>query len=116
MSIRSWKKEFYPITARKTLKRNALKHSIQKWKGLLPKNLAKHDLKAPPIEITADTCALCHHSQDGCADCQLFKIRGRVSCCNEIFGDEKLAPHEIWITTADPHPMLAWMLLAKELK
>ena len=45
MSIATWKKEFYsPIS--KCPKSKAAAHSLKKWIGLRPENLAKHGLEA----------------------------------------------------------------------
>ena len=42
MSLTTWKKEFYPVPAKKMPLRKALEHSILKWRGALPGNLRKH--------------------------------------------------------------------------
>ena len=34
MSLKSWKAEFYPVTASRVSKKNALEHSLKKWEGL----------------------------------------------------------------------------------
>ena len=79
MSIKSWKAEFYPYPASKflSLHRNiditirALKHSLQKWRGLTKENLEKHGLYAEGhniyksdnyksvFSVDAYSCALC---------------------------------------------------------
>lgn len=83
MSLKTWKKEFYPIDADETTKKEAAAHSLRKWKGLTKENLRKHGLYrdmttlreagregASPYDadgeltffpIDADTCALCNH-------------------------------------------------------
>lgn len=59
-----WHAEFYPTPIEKLpkgcSKADAIKHSLQKWRGLLPKNLKKYGLIGPPISISSSTCSLCH--------------------------------------------------------
>ena len=71
MSLKTWKKEFYPTSAgTPSTDREAVLHSLRKWKGLTPANLKKHkvsitdddDLTDSTWEvflIGAETCALC---------------------------------------------------------
>ena len=108
MSLETWKAEFYPIEASKVSKKDAIDHSLQKWLGLLPENLAKHrctmldqmvidldgDRYDPPnLYIYSECCALCllHHTDDAttenedgdevlCEACPLYKVRGNVPC------------------------------------
>lgn len=61
MSDQSWINEFYPVSAVDTSKEDALAHSIKKWRGLSSSNLDRHEIVMPPIEIDANTCALCAH-------------------------------------------------------
>lgn len=99
MSLKSWLDEFYPVPASKVSKEDALEHSIQKWKGLLPDNLKKHNVAYRGEEIlscditdivqsfmfTASSCALCKHWYDGdsgCPECPLVKA-GHI-CCEEF--------------------------------
>lgn len=121
MSIETWENEFYPINAEHTNKEDAVSHSLQKWLGLLPENLAKHgvelvdgkvmdenaDLLALTpddyVEIDGSTCSLCHHYIDhdwdddevesACSECPLYIVRGGIQC------DDKNA--EEW--TQDKH-------------
>lgn len=98
MSLKSWYEEFYPVSASKVSKEDALEHSIQKWKGLLPENLKKHEVayrweevsplydtdNTLPLSIGSASCALCQHWYDGeyaCPECPLVKA-GHI-CCNE---------------------------------
>jgi hypothetical protein len=92
MSIETWKKEFYPVTADKCPKNKkaALRHAFKKWRGLLKKNLrrhglirqgswigSKHDLAITKyissgiLVIDGDTCALCKMYEDD--DCNKGK-------------------------------------------
>lgn len=93
MSLKSWRAEFYPVDATEVSTKDALEHSIQKWKGLLPANLEKHyvihydnevvDPSGDSLDIDSTSCALCHHWWDGhfyCPQCPLVKAGFR--CCN----------------------------------
>ncbi len=90
MSVRSWCKEFYPVTPHLVEEEDAIDHSLQKFIGLRPENLLKHDVRKNgntivydnykkkynmPREdyvdsnrnnviINASSCALCHHHMD----------------------------------------------------
>lgn len=98
MSLKSWLDEFYPISASEVSKEDALEHSIRKWKGLLPVNLAKHKVayqweEVQPRDkeerihsflIGSSSCALCQHWYDdesGCPECPLVKA-GHI-CCDD---------------------------------
>lgn len=99
MTIKTWKAEFYPIDASKCSAENALAHSLQKWRGLLPENREKHGLSTGGTfirELTgrkaylgyfmgSDTCALCSVFYEkrqtfGCSTCPLAKSRDGVPC------------------------------------
>lgn len=93
MSIRSWKRKFYPVPASKVKERDALDHSIRKWEGLQPEALEKHGLDsiggvlfergtAREFEIHTGTCALCQHYLGGfnCIECPLSKLRDGQRC------------------------------------
>lgn len=120
MSAEDWIKEFYPINADEVKEADALDHSIQKWKGLLPENLAKHGLTDAPIFIDDTTCALCALYMDldldnECEKCPLSQARGGVSCDLEM-NDEDVGPYERYLILNEVRPMLTWLLRAKELK
>lgn len=95
MSLETWKKEFYPEEAGAFWKggrtaREAVEHSLRKWRGTLPENLARHELLCEagdayfsPTLIDANlnimafggnNCALCELAE-GCAD-ESGDIRG----------------------------------------
>lgn len=91
MSIKTWKNEFYPVSATSRMsKKAAIKHSIKKWEGLLPENLKKHGVVLNGLgdvcenlgshfcfEISTDTCALCEkYFNDICSKCPLYKKLG----------------------------------------
>lgn len=115
MTIETWKDEFYPIAASVPSLTNdvaRLEHSIKKWEGLRPKNVAKHDLIISGdslfcktygyyqyFDINADTCALCV-AHRCCTGCPLFKTLGKQ--CDK----GTAAPYAIFIETGDPEPMI----------
>jgi hypothetical protein len=142
MSIQSWRLEFYPIAASACPERIALQHSLNKWTGLLPENLAKHgvvtvreggmgnfvvepigsDSYFDSIPINASSCALCEHfySVDGdddyappCSTCPLYKARGGKACDCER-ADEDIAPWPAWQCDKNPVPMVAALQAALE--
>jgi len=99
---REWFKKYYPVPARRTLRKDALKASLLKWKGLasdvlekyklciddgwlcewVPKYGLKHTFESRPVlRIDDTTCALCHSfGNDGCDDCPLTAVRNGASC------------------------------------
>jgi len=117
MSLESWKQEFYPVEARDVLKASAIEHSLQKWKGLRPENLQKHNLSAFAMMdhqfVSGASCALCTHylepaHQDipRCTECPLYKLRGGYPCDVET-PSEILSPYSAWTDDSDPEPMIA---------
>lgn len=104
MSIETWLNEFYSDVYElddDTSDIEAVKHSLRKWTGALPENLAKHDLfyterrimpNDDTIEIVfcfdSESCSLCHlYMNDGiniddheCSTCPLYQSAGYVSC------------------------------------
>jgi hypothetical protein len=139
MSLKTWKAEFYPKPAHETTKEEAVAHSLQKWIGLRPENLARHNVLVDgdkcvvPVDdedddwvnINGETCALCHHNHENdeddeggwdndCGTCPLKVARGGVTCDNEIRGDEPDSPWHHYSTTRDPEPMIFWLQKAAE--
>lgn len=126
MSLKTWIQEFYPISAQRTDIKDAAQHSLNKWQGLLPENLAKHDMifaggaveddvAGEYFEIDASSCALCHHYMDHsarygdmCNKCPLSIARGGVQCDQELF-DEAEDPYHAFIKHRNPYPMMCWL-------
>lgn len=126
-----WLEKYYPKEACYTTKEEALEHSIRKWEGLLHENLPE-DLIAP-VDIDAETCALCYHYMDesskalphitveeyeaslvgDCGECPLFKVRGEV-CCDNRMADEKSSPYLLYSKNGDPGPMIGWLKKARQ--
>jgi hypothetical protein len=101
MSLDSWKKEHYPITAAEAAKLGdlgAARHSLRKWEGALKKNTKRHEVEfitglhlyienavgafsGKPLFFDNYSCALCSLFWDDsyCGDCPLAKTLGK-SC------------------------------------
>lgn len=123
MNSQDWLRKYYPIEpSQKMTKRQAIEHSLRKWKGLLPKILEKHELEkmgrfvvelysnAHILEIDASSCALCvkyignKYSQklDECTACPLAKHLGNP-CDKSGYGNR---PYSTWKETGDARPMI----------
>lgn len=106
MSVKTWKKEFYPTEASEAAKQGelaAINHSLQKWQGLLPENLAKHNVKIVGKEVIgiastgvmvfdSSTCALCEsvRSCNGyldCRKCPLYRVNNSETCSSQYEQD-----------------------------
>jgi hypothetical protein len=103
MSKSSWRKEFYPIPPSKVPKKNALKHSLQKWIGMLPENLEKHGLEKDdvPIRMDSKTCTLCYYyGKFTCIGCPFNENESEFNeeFCREYF--------ESWWRNNNPKPMI----------
>ncbi len=129
MSIKTWKTEFYPIAAvqlANSLDSVCIEHSIQKWKGLLPKNLQKHGLKKDHFTISdtrsefnfdAYSCALCQKYDDIeenklCyskllkKQCPLYQFLGRP-CDESTINENEIVTESLFRTSAtDPQAMI----------
>jgi len=117
MSLKSWKAEFYTIDAKNVSEENAVAHSLQKWIGLRPENLNKHEVSflannvigddSNILDIDGESCALCvhhvHHvvAQNHCKECPLLVYLGKT--CD----GEPDSPYGYWLDTADPEPMIS---------
>lgn len=137
MTMKSWKKEFYPKAPTKSMSRlEAIRHSLTKWIGLRQENLDKHnlfadndgDLQSPStrskeiFKIDGRTCALCRLYSDkaiygGCSNaCPLIVVRD-IPCDQVPFSEELLgamSPYTLWTSVQDPEPMIK--LLEEALK
>jgi hypothetical protein len=117
MSLETWKKEFYPIEASEEMSaKEAIEHSLRKWKGLRSENLDKHGVDARAevqyifgedsfLAIDGSSCALCvkflelDENLPWCYHCPLAKTLGR-SC-----GSDGM-PYITWMETGNPEPMI----------
>lgn len=123
MTVESWVKEFYPITAENCPEEDQVTHSLRKWRGMTPENLERHELKVDGhsnliskssespdysntvFAISGSTCALCawdiHKSiqlrvMKTCSFCPLFIHTGGT--CHDRF--------YTWCYDRNPEPML----------
>lgn len=101
MTTTSWMAEFYPINAELAPESEAIKHSLRKWKGLTEKNLQKHGISSPPIEVTDTTCSLCISYKSKCMACPLGQYLGRP--CASYHGKYEF---EEYIENGNPIPMI----------
>lgn len=122
MSVETWKEEFYPVVAALATRNDtmAAKHSLQKWKGLCPDQLAKHGLARVAwgseiriigninfpqqrFSVRGNECALCHRHVmkigGSCTTCPLTKAV--VWSCNEVNSS-----YVHWVKTGDAEPMI----------
>lgn len=122
MSLKTWKKEFYPKKPSKRMSWiEAVKHSLKKWEGALKKNTKKHDVMYSDyavddirasddfnydyFEFDYESCALCVKSKntfDGdvnCNKCPLYKANKNVCCSG--YGDKGYDK-----SGKDPRPMI----------
>lgn len=124
MSLETWKDEYYPVDAGEVRKDDALDHSLRKWTGLLPENLARHGAVLEDfgcgVRVTAEggtdsfrmdglTCALCATHE--CKECPLKVIGGE-----ECDPDDCHAPtvYRTFHATLNPQPMIELMTRVKK--
>lgn len=134
MSLETWKEEFYPIEADKSVgsQLEAVEHSLRKWRGLDADTLKRHGLRQAYYNLEEDrggkfhidytSCALCrlvNATEDGCYECPLYAVRGGVPC-DVIMVDEDenlletFSPYVKWTRFNDPAPMLEWLEKTRE--
>jgi hypothetical protein len=122
MSGKTWLKEFFPVAAcdaAEGTNLEAVRHSLQKWKGLRPDVMKKHhvrirqdhihDRKGDLVMIMGDaSCALCHKHDMwfGCSSCPLARVRSGKRCDRERQSEE-VSPWGAWVTHRNPEPMIA---------
>ena len=97
MSLKTWKKEFYPVSAKRCAKSKALEYTLLKWTGLLPKNRKKHgcrldrctllDSEQRAFHMNIDSCVLCYiyNTKAGCHGCPLDPCSGYTDTPFSIF-------------------------------
>jgi hypothetical protein len=116
MSLKTWKKEFYPVEPKKRMtKKQAIEHSLRKWTGLLPSNLVKHGVykmskyiqgfenSTDDLRIDGNSCALCVkyiEAKDNCEACPLAKYLGHPCDMEEEY------PYTLWLDSENPKPMI----------
>lgn len=112
----AWLRQYYPLPAQGVLAKDAVAHSLHKWRGLRTKVLERYGLKVYGVNVQekdspetllvigGESCALCHHdhrrdTETRCTKCPLFKVLG-MPC--GVSGQ----PYPVWIDEADPEPMI----------
>lgn len=125
----SWKKTYYPIPASRVRKKDAIAHSLQKWRGLRLPVLNAHGLhtkRASVIDnathteilrVYSSSCALCiwylnEDSAEPCTSCPLYKALGGWAC------DDRRGPNPyaaFW-DTGDPESMIAALEKAEKME
>jgi flagellar basal body P-ring protein FlgI len=126
MSLKTWKKEFFGGLSRaKRSEKAAVEHSLKKWIGLRPENLAKHGVKTLslsyfPDDVTSDaiasddtaqliinseSCALCARHSCDCEKCSITQQRLGYDC-DQLSPVEMLSPFSAWRRNSDPEPMI----------
>lgn len=122
MSLKTWKAEFYPITAKQAARKPlvvAVEHSLQKWIGLKPANRKNHEVfvgiwsseiwtEDGNVPITSETCSLCQKflvKNSTCSGCPIFESRDGVRCDDEADGEDE-SPYHYWTLDSDPMPMI----------
>jgi hypothetical protein len=114
--LKAWKKEFYPTRADTRMSKiDAVRHSLRKWKGLLPENLDRYDLTANFIDfalpVNGDSCALCQkyydtsfpNDESRCQKCPLAQVLGQ-RC--DYRDDEYTSPWHSFSLGKNPVPMI----------
>lgn len=125
MSLKTWRQEFYPISADDIVEKNKfrvsgdivlLKHSLSKWIGFREENLNKHGVKLGKLKdgvkclydeygvefpIDAKSCALCvsYLTEDNdfsCDGCPLFEFRGKASCDDQSLAEADAERSSPW--------------------
>lgn len=126
MSLKTWKEEFYPVSANKVSKQDALEHSIKKWEGLRLENLKRHgliqnrraiteDRSFAYFNIDSDSCALCQHyaGKNSCIGCPLYHIRHNTKCDVRNFEISVDAVYHEFVNNENPEPMIKELIEAR---
>ena len=115
MSIKTWKKQYYPIPARRRSKAKALDHSILKWIGVAKAALERHGLVKQDESVLIDwggnrfgidssTCALCEWFNCGSIPICPIGLVTDTHCATQ---------YNHWLDTGDAKPMLALLRKVK---
>lgn len=129
MSLETWKAEFYPQPACEVSAEDAVQHALTKWVGLRKDNLERHEVasfggfiqdKSGRLlfwidDVTCSLCQLYRYRGNECGHCPLAKVRGGVTCVEEIKGREAKSPYMSWYgRDRDPELMIAALVAAKK--
>ncbi len=143
MCMKSWKAEFYPVRAYNFTPQNGvqltsdvelLEHSLKKWEGLTPENLAKHGCSVHPDQwykigdelgfkdedepghrmfLGSDSCSLCvariNHQgteEERCVRCPISLFTGRACDADALMAPPNSSPYAMFGKNKDPQPMI----------
>lgn len=126
MSLKTWLDQikFYPIPDDM---RDAILHSLRKWRALDKDSLKMHSLyktksliheseaydENNSIQVNSKTCALCVVSQRDehlfdCKNCPLYLVRSNTPC-DELMDGEEISPYFAFVLNDDTKPMVKWL-------
>lgn len=127
-TLESWKKCYYPVAAKDCPEEDALEHSIQKWEGLRKEVLQEYGLHVDisglsvaiadslgnKLAINDQTCALCHHYEEGDEGVNCFRCPLRAEKVRRLHDPDELADYTLdcareyraWTIVDNPVPMI----------
>lgn len=128
MTLKTWLEEFLPEPSKEMTRVEALRHSIKKYEGALPKNLKKHGValhRKRIVERTnmfanmevfvGDYCTLCllyyNPNEKGAKACQDCPIKESGNYCRN-----HNSPWWTFIHTGEPYEMLRILTEALDLE
>ena len=136
MSLKTWKAEFYPVSARFLVRAGGtmselVEHSLRKWVGLRLENIDRHGVKVyygvlrdsdGTLDIDSSSCALCAAyfdipGVDRCQKCPLSEARGGIPCDRMTATEEAVCGSSPWFAfthAGDPEPMIFWLRRTQE--
>ena len=119
MTVKSWMAQYYPVPAVEVRsEKEAVIHSLVKWTGLRPENLAEHKLRhafgnfrdnfGHNFLVNGGTCALCRLVEDVCEECPITRVTG-ASCEGYAYTEEEPGSdaYNEFVIADDPEPMIA---------
>lgn len=110
-NLLTWKEEFLTKT------------DLEKWIGLLPENLIKHNCRIVAggyvlddddnmFDISGETCQLCDYYQNlKCKSCPLYAVRGME--CYRDKNEDSNSPWQVWSKKHNPRLMIEWLTKIK---
>jgi hypothetical protein len=132
MSFKSWKVEFYAEDAKDLVERSdmeCVEHSIKKWEGALPENLAKHSKSLNytgarvstnagkyVLEFDSETCALCQKYPEDChtdAESRFENFLDQTKKCPILRETGETCHHAYKHSIDDPSKMIKLLKIIK---
>lgn len=125
MSLKEWKKQYYPIPAEKAIQDDltAARHGLRKWQGASAAALKRyrlirrgsilydHDF-AYDFMFGSSTCALCTRCACNCDICPGTHANDGRACCDRLTTPSNtppLTPYSVFVETGNVRPMLDWL-------